>query len=103
MFHKGAHPLQQIGNFILITSGTITYVMDKLEKKGLIVRNPCEKDHRIIYAEITEAGRKRMSEILPGHYLAIATALEGLNSEEKEQAIHLLKKISFSVSNASRG
>lgn len=100
LFHKGAHPLQQIGNHILITSGTITYVMDKLEQKGLIVRNPCETDRRMIYAEITAAGRQRMSKILPGHYQAIATALEGLNAEEKEQAIHLLKKISFSVVNA---
>lgn len=95
LFNKGIHPLQQIGNHTLITSGTTTYVIDKLEKKGLIVRKPCEKDRRIIYAEITEAGRQKMSEILPGHYQAIANALEGLNFEEKEQAITLLKKISL--------
>ncbi|MBP1765183.1 MAG: MarR family transcriptional regulator [Firmicutes bacterium] len=95
LYNKGPYPLQQIGDKILITSGTITYVVDKLEKKGLIVRKPCDTDRRIIYAEITEAGREKMSEILPSHYNAIAEALNGLDAVEQEQAIVLLKKINF--------
>ena len=99
LYNKGSHPLQQIGGKILITSGTITYVIDKLEKKGLIVRRPCDKDRRIIYAEITEAGREKMSEILPNHYKALAEASKGLDHTEKELAIVLLKKLSFSQHN----
>ena len=95
LYNKGSHPLQQIGNHILITSGTITYVIDKLEKKGLIIRRSCEKDRRISYAEITEVGRNKMSEILPRHYKSLAESLEGLTPVEKEQTIALLKKISF--------
>ena len=95
LYNKGPHPLQQIGDKILITSGTITYVIDKLEKKGLIIRRPCDQDRRIIYAEITEAGQKKMSEILPNHYKALAESLKGLDPDETEQAIELLKKISL--------
>jgi len=95
LYNKGSHPLQQIGERILITSGTITYVIDKLEKKGLVVRRPSDEDRRIVYAEITEAGQRKMSEILPNHYKTFVEALEGLNSVEKEQTIELLKKISF--------
>jgi MarR family 2-MHQ and catechol resistance regulon transcriptional repressor len=54
-------------------------------------------DRRIIYAELTEVGKARMSEILPNHYQTLAESFAGLNSEEKEQAIGLLKKISFSL------
>lgn len=96
LYNKGPHPLQQIGNHTLITSGATTYVIDKLEKKGFLVRKPCEKDRRIIYAEITERGRAEMETILPSHYQALADALAGLTTSEKEQAIALLKKISFS-------
>ena len=96
LYNKGPHPLQQIGGKILITSGTITYVIDKLAKKGLIVRRPCEQDRRVVYAELTEAGRKRMAEILPSHYQALAESFASLHPAEKEQAITLLKKISFS-------
>jgi MarR family 2-MHQ and catechol resistance regulon transcriptional repressor len=97
LYNKGPHPLQQIGDKILITSGTITYVIDKLTKKGLLIRRPCDMDRRIIYAELTEVGKARMSEILPNHYQTLAESFAGLNSEEKEQAIGLLKKISFSL------
>lgn len=95
LYNKGPHPIQQIGDKILITSGTMTYVIDKLEKKELIIRRPCDNDRRIVYAELTDAGRERMSEILPGHYNAIRESLRGLTSEEQELAITLLKKISF--------
>ena len=95
LYNKGPHPIQQIGDKILITSGTMTYVIDKLEKKGLLIRRPCDKDRRIVYAELTEAGRERMSEILPDHYNAIGESLQGLTHIEKELAIALLKKISF--------
>ena len=97
LYNKGPHPLQQIGGKILITSGTITYVIDKLVKKGLLTRRPCDMDRRIIYAELTEAGKHRMDEILPNHYKTLAESFSSLNSEEKEQAIGLLKKISFSL------
>lgn len=33
LYHKGKQPLQQIGNKILLASGSITYVVDKLEKE----------------------------------------------------------------------
>ena len=95
LYNKGPHPIQQIGDKILITSGTMTYVIDKLEKKELIIRRPCDNDRRIVYAELTDAGRERMLEILPGHYNAIRDSLWGLTSEEQELAITLLKKISF--------
>ena len=36
LYHKGRQPLQQIGNKILLASGSITYVIDKLEKRLLI-------------------------------------------------------------------
>ena len=38
LFHKGDQPLQQIGGKILLASGSMTYVIDKLEKKEYIKR-----------------------------------------------------------------
>lgn len=35
LYHKGRQPLQQIGNKILLASGSITYVIDKLEKEAI--------------------------------------------------------------------
>ncbi len=93
LYHKGPQPLQQIGEKILISSGNITYVVDKLEKKQLLVRKPCAEDRRVIYAELTDQGRKFLTDIFPSHKEAVEKAVSGLTAEEKRQAIALLKKL----------
>ncbi|KEQ26378.1 MarR family winged helix-turn-helix transcriptional regulator [Paenibacillus tyrfis] len=93
LYHKGSQPLQQIGGKILMTSGNITYVVDKLEQKGLVVRKPCPEDRRVSFAEITEKGTAFLDEAFPQHRQAIEAAVAGLTAEEKRQAIGLLKKL----------
>lgn len=93
LYHKGPQPLQQIGEKILISSGNITYVVDKLEKKQLLIRKPCSADRRVIYAELTEKGHAFLAEIFPPHQQAIEKAVAGLTPEEQQQAIGLLKKL----------
>ena len=39
LYHKGQQTIHQIGNSILISSGSMTYVIDKLEKKEFIETN----------------------------------------------------------------
>jgi MarR family 2-MHQ and catechol resistance regulon transcriptional repressor len=93
LYHKGPQPLQQIGGKILMTSGNITYVIDKLEQKGLVRRRPCPEDRRVSYAEITEQGSAKIGDVFPGHREAIERAVAGLTPDEREQAIALLKKL----------
>jgi MarR family transcriptional regulator, 2-MHQ and catechol-resistance regulon repressor len=95
LYHKGDQPLQQIGEKILLASGSITYVVDKLENKGLIVRRACEKDRRVTYASITEKGRAFIEKVFPEHAQTIHETVSGLTAEEKEQAILLLKKLGY--------
>ncbi|WP_025695642.1 MarR family winged helix-turn-helix transcriptional regulator [Paenibacillus durus] len=91
LYHRTRIPLQQIGEKILVTSGSITYNIDKLEKKGLLKRVPCSEDRRVTYAEITEEGRKLFDEIFPKHVAMLHGMMGGLNTEEKEQATEWLK------------
>jgi len=93
LYHKGRFPLQQIGEKVLITSGSITYNIDKLEKKGLLKRVPCPNDRRVTYAELTDAGIEKMEELFPSHAAVIHEAMGGLSPEEKQTAIDLLKKL----------
>lgn len=57
LLHRGALPIGELGGRILLTSGSMTYVVDKLEKRGLIRRRACPNDRRVIYAELTDEGR----------------------------------------------
>ena len=93
LFHKGAQPIQQIGGKVLMSSGNITYVVDKLEKKEFVKRKTSTEDRRLIFAEITEKGKQFIEEIFPKHTEVIEKAVAGLTAEEKKIASQLLKKL----------
>ncbi|SDX94483.1 MarR family winged helix-turn-helix transcriptional regulator [Paenibacillus sp. CF384] len=97
LYTKGRIPLQQIGEKILVTSGSITYNIDKLEKKGLLKRVPCEDDRRVIFAEITQAGNDLFDDIFPKHAASIHQMSQSLSHEEKLTLIELLKKLGKGV------
>lgn len=101
LYHKGRQPLQKIGNKILLASGSITYVVDKLEKRGLVTRISCPTDRRITYAEITEQGTLFMDEVFPQHERNLHELMGTLSNEEKEAAIELLKKLGLSIKDLS--
>ncbi|MBW7457250.1 MarR family winged helix-turn-helix transcriptional regulator [Paenibacillus sepulcri] len=93
LYTKGRIPLQQIGEKILVTSGSITYNIDKLEKKALLRRVPCETDRRVIFAEITEAGNMLFDRIFPKHADTIHSVMHALSLEEKQETIEIIKKL----------
>lgn len=97
LYHKGPLPLQQVGEKVLISSGNITYVVDKLEQKQLLVRRPSSTDRRVIFAELTSKGQDLMATIFPLHTQALHTAVSGLSPEEQVQAIRLLRKLGLAA------
>ncbi len=97
LYHKGRTPLQRIGDKILVTSGSITYTVDKLEDKGYLTRVACTEDRRVTYAEITASGRELFDRIFPLHADSIDSLMSGLLPEEKQAAIALLKKLGTQV------
>ena len=99
IYSKGDQPIQRIGEKVLIASSSITYVVDKLEKKNLIVRKPCSKDRRVTYASITAEGTELMDEVFPKHRTAINDICGGLTSAEKEVLIEQLKKLGYHAKN----
>lgn len=101
LYHKGKQPLQKIGGKILLASGSITYVIDKLEKRGFITRVNCPTDRRVTYAEISEAGNEFMGKIFPEHEKNIHELTNVLSNEEKDEAIELMKKLGLSIKDLS--
>ncbi|MBT2722456.1 MarR family winged helix-turn-helix transcriptional regulator [Bacillus sp. ISL-46] len=93
LYHKGDQPMQQIGGKILLASGSITYVVDKLEQKGMLRRIACPKDRRVTHAQITEDGKMFIQDIFPEHAEQIDKLMSSLTETEKLEAIDLLKKL----------
>jgi DNA-binding MarR family transcriptional regulator len=54
---RGSLPLGKIGERLMVHPTSITSIVDRLERDGLVRRVPSEDDRRIILAELTDDGR----------------------------------------------
>ena len=81
----------------LTTSG-ITRVVDRLERTGLVCRVACPTDRRSSYAVITDAGRARMTDVLPGHVELIERWFTGLLEPDRlDQFLESLRVVRDAV------
>lgn len=101
LHHRGRQPIQKIGQKILLRSGSMTYVVNRLEEKGFLQRIFCEEDKRITYIAITDKGVHLVEDIFPGHVEKIESLMSGLSKEEQEQTIELVRKLGLSVKDLS--
>ncbi|MFB9760518.1 MULTISPECIES: MarR family winged helix-turn-helix transcriptional regulator [Bacillaceae] len=102
LYNKGPHPVQKISETFSIPSGSITYVVDKLEKKGFVERQPNPNDRRASNVVITEKGRALFDKIFPKHVATISENVSFITNEEKEQLIYLLKKLGIGAKNLQK-
>ena len=97
LYHKGPLLLGEVQRKILVTSGGITYLVDRLVEKGLVKREACAEDRRARYAVLTPAGTTLIRKIFPQHAAAIEQAVSGLTAAEQRDAVQLLKKLGLAA------
>lgn len=103
LYHKGPLTLGEVQRRILVSSGGITFLIDRLERRGLVVRRPCPEDRRATYAALTPEGEALMRRIFPEHARRIEHALSGLDREEKAEAVRLLRKLGRAAADLDPG
>ncbi len=57
--------MSEIGESLLVNRTAVTRLVDRLERRGLVKRCPCEQDRRGVSAELTAAGRSVLAEAAP--------------------------------------
>lgn len=93
LYHKGPLLLGDVQRRTLISSGGTTFLIDRLEKKGLVERRLCTSDRRARYAALTTKGRELLTEIFPVHAEAIRRAMAGLGLADQRAMTDLLRTL----------
>ncbi len=57
----------ELSRLLLVTSGNLTGIVDRLEARRLVRREPGDQDRRVIRVKLTEKGRAMTGEMLPKH------------------------------------
>lgn len=76
-----------------VTKGTITGLINGLEKQGYIERVSNEKDQRSYYVSLSLQGVEILKELLPKHYLLINDIMSNYKEKELNQLISLINKV----------
>lgn len=97
LYIKRKQTIRQIGNSILVSSGSMTYIIDKLEQKGLLNRHACHKDRRVIHVMLTDDGNHLMKKIIPNYRDLVNYIFGSLNEEESQKLVSILKKVNGRV------
>ena len=100
LYHKGPLLLGEIQRKVLVSSGGITYLVDRLVAKGLVERQHCPNDRRARYAVLTADGEALMRDLFPRHARRVARALSGLSATEQLQATELLRALGHAAAAA---
>jgi MarR family transcriptional regulator, 2-MHQ and catechol-resistance regulon repressor len=94
LYHKGSLPLGEIRDRILVTGASTTYVVKKLEERGLMRRRASAEDQRVVFGELTPKGRALMDKVFPDHVDRLRHVTAGLSASEKRTAALLLRRLS---------
>ena len=102
LLHKGPLPVNEIGRKVLLTSGSITVAVDRLETKGLVERRAHGTDRRARIVHLTKEGRKVITRVYTDHAADMERlASASLTRAEREKLIRLLKKIGYEAAGES--
>jgi len=88
---------KELGEKTLITKGTLTGVLDRMEARKLIRRQPSEADRRSIFISLTPQGERLFEKVFPAHIGHCNCACAKLSVREHDSLTSLLRKLRDSL------
>ncbi len=86
-----------IAEQLLVTSASMTSLLDTLERRGFVERHPHPTDRRMVQILLTAQARRLVDQVLPAIHATITGALLGVAEPDREQLITSLTRIQAQV------
>lgn len=90
--------LNELNDNVLLSQSSLSRLVERLEKRGLVERSPAPNDGRGILIQLTETGRELQKQIGREHVRDIATLVApALTPAEQRELLRLTEKLRASV------
>jgi DNA-binding MarR family transcriptional regulator len=89
----GGHRVSDLGGRSLVTSGTMTNRIDRLEAKGLVKRISDPEDRRAILVALTPAGREAIDLVVPERIGSADQRISRLSQRDRGELVRLLDRL----------
>ena len=93
-------PPNQIADRLIISRATVTGLIDSLERRGYVRRQPHQSDRRMLLIEPTDTGRQVADAFRPIVHQQQRVWMEALNEQEQGQLIDFLKRVQVTLMGA---
>ena len=89
----------ELSKHVLVTAGSITNRIDRLEERGLVQRVVSKTDRRSSRVKLTSNGKKILKEVLPLHLENEDLLIKNFSENEKMQLNQLILKLLSQLDN----
>jgi DNA-binding MarR family transcriptional regulator len=86
-------PMRELADFMKMGLSSVTGMVDRLVKQGLVNRRRTDRDRRLVFVDITGRGRKILKEILEQRRETTLNLFESLTAEERSTYLCILEKL----------
>jgi MarR family transcriptional regulator, 2-MHQ and catechol-resistance regulon repressor len=93
LLHKGPLAVNALGEKVLLASGSMTAAVDRLERRGWVMRSHNADDRRIRIVRLTTGGRETVEALFANHERDMEEASAGLSAAERTELTELLRKL----------
>jgi len=93
LLHKGPMPVNDLGRKVLLSSGSITTAVSRLEEQKLVRRTVSASDKRARIVQLTDGGRKVIECAFDRHAGDMEEVMSVLKPRERTEFVRLLKKV----------
>jgi MarR family transcriptional regulator, 2-MHQ and catechol-resistance regulon repressor len=93
LLHKGPLAVKTLGERVLLTSGSMTAAVDRLERRGWVERGSDPEDRRSRIVRLTAEGLKTIEALFASHERDMERVVTALIHEERAQLAHLLRRL----------
>jgi MarR family transcriptional regulator, 2-MHQ and catechol-resistance regulon repressor len=93
LLHRGPLPIGVLGEKVLLSSGSMTAAVDRLERDGLVKRGAASTDRRARIVHLTDQGSKLIHTIFAEHRRDMERVFSHLDKPERNALGNLLRKL----------
>ncbi len=97
LLQKGPQPVNTIGEKVLLTSGSITTAVQRLEKENLVIRRRDETDRRVVRVGLTPRGKALIERSFQAHSERLEDLFGEFTEEERNRFADLICRLGESA------
>ena len=84
---------KELGERTLLTKGSLTGIVDRMEEKGWVKRVGSPEDRRSVLVCLTARGQQLFEKVFPAHLRHLATAFGRISARDQKDLERLLRKL----------